>query len=86
MISSHNLRKKMKTDKYGFSFYDKLPDGFRLGKMEDFNVNRKKKVGMEYLIQRGDQQYFEIHFVTEHTRAESLVPFFEWDMIFVKIM
>jgi len=56
MISSHNLRKKMKTDKYGFSFYDKLPDGFRLGKMEDFHVNRKKKVGMEYLIQREDQQ------------------------------
>jgi hypothetical protein len=75
---------EIKTDSFGWKYYTRLPDGFRLALMDDFHVKGKKKVGMEYLIQRGDQQYFEIHFVTEDIRAESLVPFFEWDMIFVK--
>ena len=40
---------------------------------------------MEYLIQRADLQHFEIHYVSEETRSIKLVPFFDWDMIFVKI-
>ena len=76
---------KILIDKFDFEYYDKLPDGYRLGTMDDFHVNGNKNVGMEYLLQRGDQQYYEIHHVSEETRSKSLIPFFEWDMIFVKI-
>jgi len=40
---------------------------------------------MEYLIQRADQQYFEIHYIIAETKAINLKPFFDWDMIFVKM-
>ena len=78
--------KEVKTDRFGWKYYNQLPGGYRLGTMDDFHVNGNKKVGMEYLIQRGDQQYYEMHIVTEETRSKSLIPFFEWDMIFVKII
>ena len=72
-------------DKFGFEYYDKLPDGFRIGTMDDFHVNGNKNVGMKYLIRRWDQQYYEIHYVTEETRSINLIPFFDCDMIYVKI-
>ena len=77
---------EVKTDRNGWKYYIQLPDGFRHGTMEDFHVDGKKKVGMEYLIQRADQQYFEIHYVIKETQAKNLKPFFDWDMIFVWIL
>ncbi|MEI7526520.1 MAG: hypothetical protein WCJ95_19390 [Mariniphaga sp.] len=74
----------VKTDRNGWKYYDRLPQGYRIGTMEDFHVKGRKKVGMMYLIQRADQQYFEVHFVIADTKAENIKPFFEWDMIFVK--
>lgn len=75
----------LKTDKNGWKFYDHLPEKYSMGTMEDFHVKGKKKLGMEYLIQRADQDYFEIHYVTEETQSIDLKPFFDWDMIFVKM-
>ena len=77
------MKDQVKTDRFGWKYYESLPEGFRLGTMDDFHLKGKKKVGMEYLIQRADQPHFEIHYVTEHLRSVSLLPFFEWDMIFV---
>ncbi len=76
---------KILIDKFSFEYYDKLPCDFRLGKMEDFHVNGTKNLGMEYLIKRSDQDYFEIHHVTEETRSKNLIPFFNFKMIFVKV-
>jgi hypothetical protein len=76
---------EIKTDRNGWKYYDRLPEGYRLGAMEDFHVKGKKRVGMEYLIQRADQQYFEIHYINAETKAINLKPFFDWDMIFVKM-
>lgn len=73
-----------KTDSNGWKYFDHLPEGYRLGSMDDFHVNGSKKVGMQYLIQRGDQPYFEIHLVTAETRAVNLKPFFDHQMIFVQ--
>ncbi len=76
---------QIKIDRNGWKYYDRLPDGYRLGVIDDFHVKGKKRVGMEYLIQRADQQYFEIHYIIAETLAVRLKPFFDWDMIFVKI-
>jgi len=76
---------EVKTDRNGWKYFDRLPDGYRIGTMEDFHVRGKKRVGMQYLIQRADKQHFEIHYIIEETRAINLVPFFDWDMIFVKV-
>ena len=76
---------EVKIDRNGWKYYDRLPDNFRLGTMEDFHIKGKRKIGMEYLIQRADQPHFEIHYMTDETRSIKLKPFFDWDMIFVKI-
>jgi len=76
---------QVKIDKNKWKYYDQLPESYRQGTMEDFHTKGIKKVGMEYLIQRGDQQHFEIHYMTEETRSINLKPFFDWDMIFVKM-
>jgi hypothetical protein len=76
---------KVKIDCYGWKFYDHLPENFRLGTMEDFHIRGKKKIGMEYLIQRSDLKHFEIHYLNDETRSIKLKPFFDWDMIFVKM-
>ena len=73
----------MKIDQNGWEYYDKLPDGFRLATMDDFHVRGKKNVGMLYLIQRGDQQYFEVHYIREFTRSSNLKPFLDHEMVFV---
>ena len=71
------------TDQNGWKYYDHLPQGFRLATMDDLHIRGKKKVGMQYLIQRGDQQYFEVHYITEFTRSINLKPFLDHEMVFV---
>jgi len=75
----------VKIDQFGWKYYDSLPVDYRLGVMEDFHIKGMKRVGMEYLIQRGNQQHFEIHHLTEFTQAINLRPYFDWNMIYVKI-
>ena len=52
--------------------------------MDDFHKNGSKKIGLEYLIQRGDQQYFEVHVIGPESRAINLKPFLDHRMVFVK--
>jgi len=49
---------EVKTDLYGWNYFEKLPEGYRLATMDDFHIRGKKRVGMEYLIQRADQPHF----------------------------
>lgn len=74
----------VKTDQFGWKYYEKLPEGFRLATMEDFHIKGKKRVGMEYLIQRADQPHFEIHFIRHESQAIRLQPFLDHEMVFVK--
>ncbi|HPS61801.1 MAG TPA: hypothetical protein PLK82_02005 [Bacteroidales bacterium] len=74
----------LKTDRNGWEYYDKLPDGFRLATMDDFHIRGKKKVGMQYLIQRADQQHFEVHYIRDFTQSINLKPFLDHRMVFVK--
>ena len=72
------------TDQNGWKYYNHLPQGYRLAVMDDFHTLGKKKVGMQYLIQRGDQQYFEVHLIGPESRAINLKPFLDHKMVFVK--
>lgn len=74
----------MLIDKYGWEYYDKLPEGFRLATMDDFHVKGKKKIGMLYLIKRWNQDHYEVHYIREHTRSQSLKPFLDHEMVFVE--
>jgi hypothetical protein len=75
----------MKIDRNGWEYYDKLPDGFSLAKLDDFHVKGKKNIGMIYLIQRGgDPNHFEIHYVSETLTALTLKIFIDTDQVFVK--
>ena len=73
-----------KTDQNGWQYYDQLPDGYRIATMDDFHVNGSKRLGMEYLIQRGDKSYWEVHRINEQTRAINLKLFLDHRMVFVK--
>ena len=75
---------KMKIDRFGWKYYEELPEGFRLATMEDFHVKGKKKTGMEYLIKRSNQDHYEVHHIMEYTRSQSLKPFLDHEMVFVK--
>ena len=79
------MKDQVKIDQFGWKYFESLPEGFRLGTIEDFHIKGKKRIGMQYLIQRADQPHFEIHYMTNETRSIKLKPFFDWDMIFVKI-
>ena len=74
----------IKTDQFGWKYYEELPQGYRLATMEDFHVRGKKKIGMEYLIQRADQPHFEIHHIRLETQSIRLKPFLDHEMVFVK--
>jgi hypothetical protein len=78
------INPEVKTDRFGWKYFEQLPGGYRLATMDDFHVKGKKKIGMEYLIRRGDQPWFEIHYVTGNTQSAKLKPFLDHEMIFVK--
>ncbi len=75
---------EVKTDRYGWNYFEHLPEGYRLATMDDFHIRGKKRVGMEYLIQRADQPHFEIHYLREETKAAILQPFLDFGMVFIK--
>ena len=75
---------KMRIDRFGWKYYEELPEGFRLATMDDFHVKGKKKTGMQYLIKRSNQDHYEVHHITEYTRSQSLKPFLDHEMVFVK--
>ncbi|MEI6899936.1 MAG: hypothetical protein WCL00_08660 [Bacteroidota bacterium] len=74
----------MKTDKHGWLYYDKLPVDYIPGTLDDFHVEGKKKIGMEYLIKWSDREYYEIRVVKENLTGEWLLPFIEENRVFIK--
>ena len=75
---------KIKIDRFGWEYYEELPEGFRLATTDDFHVKGKKKTGMQYLIKRSNQDHYEVHHIMEFTRSQSLKPFLDHEMVFVK--
>ncbi|MCX6246859.1 MAG: hypothetical protein NTW10_03910 [Bacteroidetes bacterium] len=75
---------KIKIDRFGWEYYEELPEGFHLATMDDFHLKGKKKTGMQYLIKRSNQDHYEVHYIKEYTRSQSLKPFLDHEMVFVK--
>ena len=75
----------MKTDANGFPYYDKLPVGFRLAKIDDFHENGRKRIGMQFLIQRVTQEnFYEAYTVNENLTGAWIKQFIDDKRVFVK--
>jgi hypothetical protein len=77
-------QQEIKTDQFGWKYYESLPSGYRLATLDDFHVKGNKKVGMEYLIQRANKPHFEIHHIRLQTRSSTIQPFIDHEMVFVR--
>lgn len=69
----------------GFEMYDKLPDGYRLAKLDDFLEKGRRKIGMQFLIKwctRDD--YYQICTVSASLFSKNLIPFIEHDRVFIQ--
>ena len=76
---------KILINQHGFEYYDKLPDGFRLAKLDDFLEKGKRKIGMKFLIQwSSNEDVYQICEVKMSLTSAILNPFFEYDQVFVE--
>jgi hypothetical protein len=76
---------KLKYDHLGFPYVSELPSGYRLATINDFHVNRVKKIDMHYLIKWiSKENYYECRIVNEKLTAADLVPFIEDKRVFIK--
>ena len=71
-------------DKCGWKYYPGLPEDFVLAGLDDFHINRKLKLGMEYIIKWDGKQYYEIRTVNSDLSAKWLLPFIEGKRVFIR--
>lgn len=74
----------MKMDQNGWPYHDKLPEGFRVAKLEDFLVNGKRRIGLQFLIKWATREYFQVCVVSENLTGSILKPFIDENRVFVK--
>ena len=79
--------KKMKPsiDLNGFAFYDRLPQEYRLAGLDDFHINGRKKIGMEFLIKWVTREYYQVCIVSENLKGAVLQSFIIDNRVFVKV-
>ena len=70
-------------DKNGFVHYPSLPEGWVLATIDDFHVNRKLNLGMEYVIKWDDREFYECRTVTVDLKRDWLMQFIIWDRVFI---
>jgi len=75
----------VKIDKYGWEYLDHVPEGYRVGNLDDFHVKGNKRIGMHFLIRWSDREYYEIKSLKEEMTASWLKEFMDWDRVFVRI-
>jgi hypothetical protein len=71
-------------DRFGWEYYPGLPQDFIPARLEDFHINRKLKLGMEYVIKWDDRQYYEIRVVNSELSGKWLLPFIEFGRVFIR--
>ena len=74
------------TNNSGFEMYDKLPDGYRLAKLEDFLEKGKRKYGMEFLIKCvSNHRLYQICTVTKNLTSSFLNEFIADERVYIQI-
>lgn len=71
-------------DHNGWEFYEELPTGYRPAVLDDFHVNGRKKIGMEFMIRWVSRPYYQVCVVSSNLTGEKLKPFIEDNRVFVK--
>ena len=75
----------MKVDeKSGIEYLEELPEGYREATLDDFHVNGKKKIGMEYIIKGLEWKVFFKKQLSERTTGSQLKPHIDDKRVFVK--
>lgn len=74
----------MKIEKDGWSYYDKLPEGFRVAKLDDFIRAGRRRIGMMFLIRWSEKEIYQECLVSENLTSVFLKPFIEENRVFVK--
>ena len=82
MVFTMVIEKKI--DKYGWEYFDTVPDDFILASMDDFHVKGRKKIGLEFLIRYADKEKYQVCIVSERLTAEFLLPFIQAKRVFIK--
>jgi hypothetical protein len=74
----------MKTDQNGWPYYDKLPDEYRLATINDFILNGRLNLRMEFLIKRVQTEHYDVYNVSANLKSTFLIPFITDQRVFVK--
>lgn len=74
----------MQTDEFGFPYYDKLPDGYRLATLDDFHQNGKKKIGLEFLIKRIWTDRYDVYTLNDNHQGAWINQFIKDNRVFIK--
>lgn len=62
------IKQNFMTDRFGFKFYETLPDTCVPAKVEDFYRNGELRIGMFYLIYSGVDKHYQVHRVYDIPR------------------
>lgn len=68
----------------GIEYLETLPEGYKEADIDDFHVQGKKKIGMNFILQGTQWKVFFVKTVNERLTAEKLLPFIEAGQVFVK--
>lgn len=82
-VPSGEIEKK--TDRWGGEYYELLPSGWRLAGLDDFHLNGRLKIGMEFLIRWADNvNHYQVCIVSRNLKGAWLLPFITAERVFVK--
>ena len=69
----------------GFEMYDRLPDGYRLAKLDDFLEKGRRRIGVQFLIQWvSNPNHFQICHVSINLKSTFLNQFIADDRVYIQ--
>lgn len=77
-------RSEMKTDRHGWRYYDRVPEGFRLATMDDFHIKGTPREGLEFLVRWVEREYYQVCIYSKRMDKLQLNAFIEGGRVFVR--
>ena len=65
------------------TFYEGLPEEFKLATIDDFHEQGKKKIGMIFLVRWVEETRYSVWEVDENLTGEKIIPFIREKRVFV---